>query len=114
MCRGCCCGTAKVPAVDHRAQLASLKSAWGSVAHVRAVNCLDACEQANVIVVQLSSAGRAAGGPPVWLGPVNDSDASAGIVAWVRAGGPGIAGPPEILDLYVFGASRRIQRGLEA
>ncbi|MEV0639495.1 (2Fe-2S) ferredoxin domain-containing protein [Streptomyces sp. NPDC050619] len=113
VCRGCCCGTAKVPGVDHTAQLSTLKAELGPVAQVRAVNCLDACEQANVIVVQPSSAGRAAGGRPVWLGLVNDSDATADIATWVRAGGPGLADPPTILDLYAFGPSRRVRRAVE-
>lgn len=113
MCRGCCCGTAKIPGVDHAGQLAALKAELGTVARVRAVNCLDACEQANVIVVQPSEAGRAAGGRPVWLGLVNDSDATADIASWVRAGGPGLAEPPEILDLYEFAASRRVRKGIE-
>ncbi|GGN46466.1 (2Fe-2S) ferredoxin domain-containing protein [Streptomyces fuscichromogenes] len=112
VCRGCCCGTDKIPGVDHSAQLATLKSELGSVARVRAVNCLDACEQANVIVVQPSSAGRAAGGRPVWLGLVNDPDATADIADWVAAGGPGLADPPDILDLYEFAPSRRVRRGV--
>ncbi|MFJ4526593.1 (2Fe-2S) ferredoxin domain-containing protein [Streptomyces sp. NPDC088810] len=113
VCRGCCCGTDKVPGVDHRAQLATLKAELAPVARIRAVNCLDACEQANVIVVQPSSAGRAAGGRPVWLGLVNDPDATDDIAAWVRAGGPGLAGRPDILDLYEFAPSRRVRRSLE-
>ncbi|MDH6228489.1 MULTISPECIES: (2Fe-2S) ferredoxin domain-containing protein [Streptomyces] len=113
VCRGCCCGTAKVPGVDHAAQLATLKAELGPVAQVRAVNCLDACEHANVIVVQPSSAGREAGGRPVWLGLVNDSDATADIAAWVRDGGPGLAEPPVILELYEFGPSRRVRRAVE-
>ncbi|MBA4864098.1 (2Fe-2S) ferredoxin domain-containing protein [Streptomyces sp. PSKA54] len=113
VCRGCCCGTAKVPGVDHAAQLAYLKAELGSVVQVRVVNCLDACEQANVIVVQPSPEGRAAGGRPVWLGLVNDPDVTADIAEWVRSGGPGLADPPEILDLYTFGPSRRVRRVLE-
>ncbi|MEU5309458.1 (2Fe-2S) ferredoxin domain-containing protein [Streptomyces sp. NPDC021562] len=113
VCRGCCCGTAKVPGVDHAAQLASLRAELAGTAQVRAVDCLDACEQADVIVVQPSPAGRAAGGRPVWLGLVNDPGATADIVSWVRAGGPGLSDPPEILDLYGFSPSRRIRRGVE-
>ena len=113
VCRGCCCGTAKIPGVDHAAQLATLKAELSHVAQVRAVNCLDACEQANVIVVQPSPAGRAQGGRPAWLGLVNDADATADIAAWVRAGGPGIAEPPDILDLYAFSPSRRVRRAVE-
>ncbi len=75
-----------------------------------------------MIVVQPSSAGRAAGARPVWLGLVNDPDAAEDIAAWVRAGGPGVAPCPEILDLYTFtpappphrslsGGVRRVHRG---
>ncbi|MFG3021560.1 (2Fe-2S) ferredoxin domain-containing protein [Streptomyces sp. NPDC048254] len=113
VCRGCCCGTAKVPGVDHAAQLAALKAELTGVAQIRVVNCLDACEQADVIVVQPSPTGRAAGGRPVWLGLVNDPDATADIATWVRAGGPGLSEPPEILDLYEFSPSRRVRRGVE-
>lgn len=87
VCRGCCCGTPKVPGVDHAAQLAELKARVATIAQVRAVDCLDVCEQANVIVVQPSPAGRSAGGRPVWLGLVNDPDATGDIAAWIRAGG---------------------------
>jgi hypothetical protein len=112
VCRGCCCGTAKVPGFDHAAQLATLRAELGQPAQVRAVDCLDACDQANVIVVQPSPAGRAKGGRPAWLGLVNDPDATADIVRWVRAGGPGIAEPPDILDLYTFSPSRRVRRAV--
>ncbi|MFF3897956.1 (2Fe-2S) ferredoxin domain-containing protein [Streptomyces sp. NPDC001812] len=113
VCRGCCCGTAKVPGTDHSAQLAMPRAELGAVAQVRAVNCLDACEQANVIVVQPSSPGRAAGGRPVSLGLVNDPDVTGDIVAWVRSGGPGLAEPPDVVGLYEFGPSRRVRRTVE-
>ncbi len=113
VCRGCCCGTPKVPGLDHAAQLADLRESLGTVATVRPTDCLDACEYANVIVVQPSPEGRRAGGRPVWLGLVNDPDAARDITAWVRAGGPGLADPPAILDLYAFTPSRRIRQALE-
>ncbi|WP_042416486.1 hypothetical protein [Streptacidiphilus anmyonensis] len=113
VCRGCCCGTPKVPRLDHAAQLRELRAALADSASVRAVDCLDACEQANVIVVQPSPAGRRAGGRPVWLGLVNDRDATADIAAWTRAGGPGLAEPPDILDLYAFQPSRRVRQAVE-
>ncbi|MFJ7182338.1 (2Fe-2S) ferredoxin domain-containing protein [Streptomyces massasporeus] len=103
VCRDCCCGTAKVPGVDHAAQAARLRAE----VPVRISACLDVCDQANVVVVQPSSAGRAAGARPVWLGLVNDPDATEDIAAWVRAGGPGVAPRPEILDLYTFSPPRR-------
>ncbi|MCX4790475.1 MULTISPECIES: (2Fe-2S) ferredoxin domain-containing protein [unclassified Streptomyces] len=113
VCRGCCCGTAKVPDVDHAGLLAELRHSLGETATVRAVECLDACEQADVVVVQPSAEGRGAGGRPVWLGLVNDPDAVKDIAAWVGAGGPGLADAPEILDLYTFRPSRRVQRELD-
>lgn len=113
VCRGCCCGTPKIPDVDHAGQLATLRRSLGEIATVRAVECLDACEQANVIVVQPSADGRRAGGRPVWLGLVNDPGAVADIVTWVAAGGPGLADAPDILDLYTFRPSRRIAQELD-
>ncbi|MEU6554413.1 (2Fe-2S) ferredoxin domain-containing protein [Streptomyces sp. NPDC046915] len=112
VCRGCCCGTPKVPGLDHAAQLRGLRQELDGAATVRATDCLDACERANVIVVQPSAEGRRNGGRPVWLGMVNDLEATADITAWVKAGGPGLADPPGILDLYAFHPSRRVQAGL--
>ncbi|MGW5664007.1 (2Fe-2S) ferredoxin domain-containing protein [Streptomyces sp. NPDC003758] len=114
VCRGCCCGTPKIPNVDHAAQLAGLRRALEDTAQVRVTDCLNACEQANVIVVQPSAAGRAAGGRPVWLGLVNDLDATDDIATWVRSGGPGLADPPGVLDLYAFTPSRRIRQAVES
>ncbi|MEV0915750.1 (2Fe-2S) ferredoxin domain-containing protein [Streptomyces sp. NPDC049967] len=114
VCRGCCCGTAvKVPRLDHEAQLADLRTMLAGVAMVRRTGCLDACERANVIVVQPSAEGRQAGGRPVWLGQVNDPGAAADITAWVKDGGPGLAEAPDILDLYAFNPSRRVRHELE-
>lgn len=79
---------------------------------MRLTGCLDACEHANVMVVQPSAAGRAAGGRPVWLGLVNGTDAAGDIAAWVEAGGPGLADPPGVLELYAFTPSRRIRQAL--
>ncbi|MCG7523057.1 hypothetical protein MHW47_01130 [Streptomyces sp. OfavH-34-F] len=97
VCRDCCCGTVKVPG-DHTAQTGRLRS----TVPIRVSECLDVCEQANVIVVQPSAEARRAGARPVWLGLVNDPEATEDVIAWVRAGGPGVAPMPEILDLYVF------------
>ncbi|QLJ03442.1 (2Fe-2S) ferredoxin domain-containing protein [Streptomyces sp. NEAU-sy36] len=113
VCRGCCCGTEKLPGVDHAAQLDLLRETLVDTGRVRVTGCLDACEHADVIVVQPSPAGRAAGGRPVWLGLVNDIDAAADIAAWVAAGGPGLADPPGVLDLYEFSPSRRVRQGME-
>ncbi|MEU6370282.1 (2Fe-2S) ferredoxin domain-containing protein [Streptomyces sp. NPDC046931] len=103
VCRDCCCGSPKVTGVDHAAQTTRLSAD----VPVRISACLDVCDQANVMVVQPSAAGRAAGARPVWLGLVNDPAATEDIAAWVRAGGPGIAPQPAILDLYTFTPPRR-------
>jgi (2Fe-2S) ferredoxin len=101
-----------VPGLDHAAQLRALREALAGAATIRVTDCLDACAQANVIVVQPSADGRKAGGRPVWLGLVNDPDATADITAWVREGGPGLTDPPDILDLYTFSPSRRVRAEL--
>ncbi|MFF0967451.1 hypothetical protein ACWDQO_23165 [Streptomyces sp. NPDC003703] len=114
VCRDCCCGTPKVTGVDHAAQTARLRAG----VPVRISACLDVCDQANVVVVQPSAAGRAAGARPVWLGLVNDPEATEDIVGWVRAGGPGVAPLPDILELYAFdppgrGVGKRPPAGLD-
>jgi (2Fe-2S) ferredoxin len=103
VCRDCCCGSPKVSGVDHEGQTARLTEQ----VLVRISGCLDVCEHANVIVVQPSAVARATGARPVWLGLVNDPDATDDIAAWVEAGGPGVAPCPDILDLYVFTPPRR-------
>jgi (2Fe-2S) ferredoxin len=113
VCRGCCCGTTKVPHLDHATQLADLRTTLAGVAMVRRTDCLDACEHANVIVIQPSAGGRHAGGRPVWLGQVNDPDAAADITTWVNNGGPGLVDPPDVLDLYTFTPSRRVRHELD-
>ncbi|MGW0609125.1 (2Fe-2S) ferredoxin domain-containing protein [Streptomyces sp. NPDC002788] len=107
VCRDCCCGSRKVTGVDHTAQTERLCAA----APVRVSDCLDVCDQANVIVVRPSAAGRAAGARPVWLGLVNDPAATEDIVSWVREGGPGVAPMPDILDLYVITPAARRRSG---
>lgn len=114
VCRGCCCGTPKIPGVDHAAQLTTLRAALTGQGQVRISGCLDACEHANVMVVQPSAEGRKADGRPVWLGLVNDPAAIDDIAAWIRDGGPGLADPPGVLDLYAFTPSRRVRQALEA
>lgn len=58
-------GTPRVPGLDHDAQLAQLQQSLAGMAKVRVSDCLDARVRIrNVIVVQPSAAGRAAGGRP--------------------------------------------------
>jgi hypothetical protein len=110
VCRGCCCGRPeKNPAVDHTGQLDRLRQSLDITTQIRLTDCLDVCEQSNVIVVQPSAKGRASGGRPVWLGLVHDLDAIDDIITWITAGGPGLADPPATLDLFEFRPSRRVR-----
>lgn len=101
VCRGCCCGTRKkVPGVDHKAQLARLSAIddhTGRTVPVRTSKCLGICFQANVVVVQPSHEGRAAGGRPVWLGQVTEDKLVEAIDDWIFEGGPGVAPLPGVL-----------------
>ncbi|WP_326686944.1 MULTISPECIES: (2Fe-2S) ferredoxin domain-containing protein [unclassified Streptomyces] len=113
VCRGCCCGSPKIPGLDHAAQLRELRRVVDGRAAVRVTDCLDACAHANVIVVQPSAEGRRAGGRPVWLGLANDADVPADVATWVEDGGPGLSDPPDVLGLYVFSPSRRVRAELD-
>ena len=102
VCRDCCCGsTRKHPDVAHDALLGQLTAAVAHPHRVRVSECLDACEQSNVVVVQPSPAARRAGARPVWFGLVLDRDVTADIARWVLAGGPGVAPMSDILALSV-------------
>ncbi|GAA1000033.1 (2Fe-2S) ferredoxin domain-containing protein [Nocardiopsis tropica] len=105
VCRGCCCGTRKkVPGVDHRAQLARLgaiEDHSGRTVPVRTSKCLGICFEADVVVVQPSREGRAAGGRPVWLGRVTEDELLEAIDDWIFDGGPGLAPLPAVLADHV-------------
>lgn len=105
VCRGCCCGTKKkVPGVDHKAQLARLSAIDDHSARrvpVRTSKCLGICFQANVVVVQPSQEGRAAGGRPVWLGQMTEDKLLNAVDDWIFDGGPGIAPLPAVLEEHV-------------
>ena len=105
VCRGCCCGTRKkVPGVDHKAQLARLSAIDDHSARrvpVRTSKCLGICFQANVVVVQPSQEGRAAGGRPVWLGRMTEDKLLDAVDDWIFEGGPGIVPLPAVLEDHV-------------
>lgn len=92
-CRGCCCGTAKHPDVDHAALLDRLTAGLGDGARVRTSDCLGPCEESNVVVVAPAPAARLRGARAVWLRGVLDERATDAVVEWVRAGGPGTPPP---------------------
>ncbi|MEU6063876.1 MULTISPECIES: (2Fe-2S) ferredoxin domain-containing protein [Streptomyces] len=116
VCRGCCCGDPrKHPGTDHAGQLDRLRSAAAEHGfQVRTTDCLGPCDQANVIVVQPSAAGRRAGGRPTWIGFAMDDDCTQEVVDWAAAGGPGLAEPPLTLELQFIrpprGARARSRR----
>nr|WP_231640676.1 (2Fe-2S) ferredoxin domain-containing protein [Nocardiopsis sp. NRRL B-16309] len=105
VCRGCCCGTRKkVPGVDHKAQLARLSAIddhSGRTVPVRTSKCLGICFESNVVVVQPSQEGRAAGGRPVWLGRVTEDKLVEAIDDWIFEGGPGLAPLPAVLADHI-------------
>jgi (2Fe-2S) ferredoxin len=68
---------------------------------VRVSACLDVCAQANVIVVHPVTAARRAGARPVWFGLVVSDPVTDDIAAWIRAGGPGVAPVPPVLELSI-------------
>jgi (2Fe-2S) ferredoxin len=73
---------------------------------VRTTDCLGPCDQANVIVVQPSAAGRRAGGRPTWVGFAMDDDCTEEVLEWAAAGGPGLAEPPVTLELQFIDPPR--------
>ncbi|MDO0916758.1 (2Fe-2S) ferredoxin domain-containing protein [Streptomyces sp. DT2A-34] len=103
VCRGCCCGNPrKHPGTDHAWQLDRLRAAATDSAGrlaVRTSDCLGPCDQANVIVVQPSTAGRRAGGRATWIGFALDDDCTDDLLDWAIAGGPGLSEPPPALKL---------------
>lgn len=90
--------------MDHKAQLARLSAIddhSGRSVPVRTSKCLGICFQANVVVVQPSQAGRAAGGRPVWLGEITEDKLVEAIDDWIFQGGPGVAPLPAVLADHV-------------
>ncbi len=81
-----------------------LRAALPAPHRVRVSDCLDACEQSNVVVVHPSPGARRCGARPVWFGLVLDDDVTDDIAAWVRAGGPGVAPLSDVLALSVIPA----------
>jgi hypothetical protein len=111
LCRGCCCGTdRKHPHVEHAALLRRMRDQAGYRVQVRVSDCLGPCERSNVAVVVPGRQARRAGARPVWLGWVLDDEVTDAIAAWARAGGPGRAALPALLELHWFPPPRRASR----
>ena len=97
LCRGCCCGTSdKHPGTDHEAQQGALVAAASPSVEVRVVDCLDACDRSNVVVLR-RGVGKARD-RDTWLGGVLSDKASTALVAFVAAGAEGDL-PPALAGL---------------
>jgi predicted metal-binding protein len=112
VCRDCCCGTKrKHPDVDHDAQLNQLREALNTepadkgegagTGRLVVSQCLLACERSNVVVVTPAPGARNGGARPVWLYMVLTDDQTSAVAEWVRAGGPGLAPLPGVLEPLV-------------
>lgn len=80
-CRGCCCGTAKHPGVDHAAQIEALAEAGardGIDLDVVVTTCLGRCRWSNVIV-----AADADTGTQTWFAGVLAEADLAAVVGWL-------------------------------
>lgn len=102
VCRACCCGDPlQYPGIDHDALVTDLRLRVAGRARMRISDCLLKCEQANVVVVSPSRAGRIRGGSPVWLGRILDHGQNNVIAAWIADGGPGCAPLPADLASHL-------------
>jgi hypothetical protein len=108
VCRGCCCGSPKrgadaVAAAREQAELLRAAAGEGDARfELRVSDCLGPCDHADVVVVQPSTAGRLRGGRPVWIGWSTAQGCTDDLLAWVAAGGPGLAPLPPALELQTF------------
>ncbi|BFU47825.1 hypothetical protein KRMM14A1004_60620 [Krasilnikovia sp. MM14-A1004] len=81
-----------------------LREALSGPHRVRTSECLDVCDQANVMVVHPTPAARRAGARPVWFGLVTDPAIVDDLTGWIHEGGPGVAPLPAVLELSVIAA----------
>lgn len=106
VCRGCCCGTAKHPQVDHEAQIRTLKHAADASPAVELVvtNCLGPCGQSNVIRVREIDADDR---HDLWFGRLCTPDSTAVLAAWLAGGAP-LDRPPAALARHQLRPDPRI------
>lgn len=98
VCHGCCCAKT----ADGERDGAAVQRARRMRRHVEVTvaDCLGPCTEKDVLVVRPSPRGRRAGGRPTWLARSGDDATVDLVLAWIRAGGPGIAHmPPKLADL---------------
>jgi hypothetical protein len=114
VCRGGDCGSRrKHPQTDHVDQLRQIRAGVGSAATVAVSKCLDACEHSNVVVVIPGAEAREVDPTPVWIGELNDTDATDDLIGWIAQGGPGLVPPPALVDILSFTPSRMSRHELE-
>lgn len=103
VCQDCCCGTSrKHPNVDHKAQRKQLLALESETVRVQVVDCLDLCQQSNVVLVRDYSLPRR--DRDTWLARMHRSAEIEAVGEWVneRAGGM----PIELLR-HVFTPDRK-------
>lgn len=67
------------------------------VASLHEVECLDQCNQGDVVVVRPCPAGRRGGGRPVWFSGLAGEERTGALEEWLRGGGPGEIDVPAAL-----------------
>ncbi len=100
VCRGCCCGRErKHRRPHHQGQLADLRdaSAAGGGTRVLVADCLDRCDDSNVVLLRPSRAAKRSGARPLWLGGVLTQAQTDLLAGWLRRGGPAAETAPRTL-----------------
>lgn len=84
-------------------QLGRLRDLAGrGAATIHEVECLDQCNQGDVVVVRPCAAARRRGGRPVWFSGIAGDEQTDVLEEWLRAGGPGgHAVPPDLAEKLI-------------
>jgi predicted metal-binding protein len=106
VCRGCCCGTAKHPDVDHEAQVETLRRSLpdGTRARLFEVDCLGPCSRSNVVVVRRDGERR-------WFGQILDDEVTQALAGWVSDGAQ--EPPPALVARHEFAPEPRHRANVE-
>ncbi len=103
VCHDCCCGTSrKHPSVDHRAQRDQLLALESDTVRVQVVDCLDLCQQSNVVLVRDYSLPRRE--RDTWLARIHRSSEIEAVEEWVNEPAGGM--PMDLLR-HVFTPDRK-------
>ena len=96
---GLCAGETLGESDPHRGgQLGRLREvAARGVAGLHEVECLDQCNQGDVVVVRPCATGRRRGGRPVWFSGLAGDGPTGTLEEWLRGGGPGESEMPSTL-----------------